>query len=321
MAVSQEESLSFRAGRMSKSKPRKHQANTHKAKLAKNDEFYTQLPDIEQELQHYRKHFRGAVVYCNCDNPQHSNFWNYFVQNFESLGLTKLVATHYAPGVTSYKLEYFGLGVEAVKTQLAGDGDFRSPECVELLKQADIVVTNPPFSLFREYISLLLAHEKRFLVIGNFLAATYKGLTPGILTRKFWLGTRKKPLDFLTPAGRMQNVNATWFTNLEHGQSNPPLHLTKRYSGNEQLYPEYLDYYAIEVGKSNHIPSDYTGVMGVPISFLHKINYQQFEILNADDFLKPGVPGRNAPHMRLGTLPCGRATFQRLLIRRLPQIS
>lgn len=220
------------------SKPRKHQANTQKAKLAKNDEFYTQLPDIEQELQHYRKHFRGAVVYCNCDNPEQSNFWKYFVQNFEALGLVKLVATHYAPGATSYKLEYFGPGVEAVKTQLAGDGDFRSPECVELLKQADIVVTNPPFSLFREYISLSLAHEKRFLVIGNFLAATYKGLFPYVLSRKVWLGTRKKTMDFLTPSGYIKNINATWFTNLAHDQHNPPLHLTKTYSGNEQLYPE-----------------------------------------------------------------------------------
>ncbi len=300
------------------SKPRKHQANTHKAKLAKTDEFYTQLPDIEQELQHYRKHFRGAVVYCNCDNPEQSNFWKYFVQNFEALGLTKLVATHYAPGATSYELEYFGPGVEAVKTQLAGDGDFRSPECVELLKQADIVVTNPPFSLFREYISLLLAHEKRFLVIGNFLAATYKGLFPYVLSREVWLGTRKNNMAFLTPAGRIQNVNATWFTNLEHSQPNPPLHLTKTYSGNEPLYPEYLDYDAIEVGKFNDIPSDYTGVMGVPISFLHKINYQQFEILNANDFRKPGTPIKKDTQLRAGALPCGRSTFQRLLIRRLP---
>lgn len=302
------------------SKPRKHQASTQKAKLAKNDEFYTQLPDIEQELQHYRKHFRGAVVYCNCDNPEQSNFWKYFVQNFEALGLAKLVATHYAPGATSYKLEYFGPGVEAVKTQLAGDGDFRSPACVELLKQADIVVTNPPFSLFREYISLLLAHEKRFLVIGNFLAATYKGLLPYVLSREVWLGTRKNNMAFLTSAGRIQNVNATWFTNLEHNQPNPPLHLTKTYSGNEHLYPEYVYYDAIEVGKSNDIPLDYTGVMGVPITFLHKINYQQFELLNVNDFRKPGTPIKKETLLRGGLLPCGRNTFQRLFIRRLPVI-
>lgn len=174
-------------------------SNLGAAKRNKNDEFYTQLTDIEKELRHYKDHFKGKVVFCNCDDPEWSNFWKYFTLNFEHLGLASLVATHYAAGETSYKLEYTGVG-EPVKSTLLGDGDFRSEECVALLQAADIVVTNPPFSLFREYIAKLVENKKRFLIIGSQNALTYKEVFPLIKANLVWPGTTK-PKEFQQPDG------------------------------------------------------------------------------------------------------------------------
>lgn len=248
------------------------------AKRAKNDEFYTQLTDIEKELRHYKAEFKGKVVFCNCDDPEWSNFWKYFTLNFEHLGLTKVVATHYAPEGDSYQLEYLGRGQE-VKTPLECDGDFRSPECVELLKQADIVVTNPPFSLFREYVAQLVEYQKKFLIIGSQNAITYKETFKLIRNNQLWIGITK-PKEFKQLDGSIKVFgNIGWFTNLSHSKRNEELILFKKYVGNEHLYPKYDNYNAIEVSKVVDIPLDYEGAMGVPITFLDKYNPEQFEIL------------------------------------------
>ena len=210
-------------------------ANTslHAAKRAKNDEFYTQLTDIEKELRHYKHHFRGKVVLCNCDDPEWSNFWKYFTLNFEHLGLAKVMATHYAQGEPSYMLEYFGVSRPSVKTPLVGDGDFRSDECVELLKQSDIVVTNPPFSLFREYVAQLVEFDKQLLIIGNNNALTYKEVFSLIKENTLWMGVSPRSMKFKTPDGRLKDVNACWYTNLSHSRRNEELILFKTYAGNE----------------------------------------------------------------------------------------
>ncbi len=253
----------------------------HAARRNKNDEFYTQLTDIEKEMRYYKDHFRGKSVLCNCDDPEWSNFWKYFTLNFEHLGLAKLVATHYSQDEPSYKLEYFGVGRPSVKTPLEGDGDFRSPECVELLKQADIVVTNPPFSLFREYLAQLVEHGKQFLIIGNNNALTYKEIFKHIKENRLWLGVSPRSMKFKQPDGSLKDVNACWFTNLIHHKRNEELILFRTYAGNEQLYPKYDNYDAIEVNKVADIPVDYEGAMGVPITFLDKYNPEQFEIVGS----------------------------------------
>ena len=283
----------------------------HAANRAKQDEFYTQLPDIEKELKHYRKHFRGKTVYCNCDDPTISNFFRYFKLKFEELGLERLITTCYknrqiemfskhdmeaAAGV-----EYVGNGTEPTVFQLKEDGDFRSHECVELLKQADIVVTNPPFSLFREYIAQLIKYGKKFVVIGSMNAITYKEVFPLIKSGRLWLGHGPAGKDMLFDvpedyarelvknkkegsAYRVVNGeimgrlgNAAWFTNLDHKKRHEDLILYKKYSPDE--YPKYDNYDAINVEKIDHIPMDYAGEMGVPITFLDKHNLDQFQII------------------------------------------
>lgn len=269
----------------------------HAAKAAKNDEFYTQLTDIEKELRHYKRHFKGKTVFCNCDDPEWSNFWKYFTLNFEHLGLAKVVATHFAEGEPSYKLEFTGNGKPLVRTPLAGDGDFRSEECVEILKAADIVVTNPPFSLFREYVAQLIQHRKHFLVLGNNNAVTYKEVFKLIKENQVWLGYGvNKTLEFrLSPQyakwsrvdeqghkyGKVPAIS--WFTNLPHDKRSEELVLFRTYADNEHLYPTYDNYDAIEVSKVADIPLDYEGAMGVPITFLDKYNPTQFEILGITD--------------------------------------
>ena len=248
--------------------------NLHNAKHAKNDEFYTQLTDIEKELSHYRKHFKNKTVLCNCDNDD-SNFIKYFKLHFNELGLKKLINSYI---------------------------DFRSDECIELLKQADIVVTNPPFSLFREYVAQLMEYEKKFLIIGNPNAVTYKEIFPLVKDGKLWVGNKSMgtdmlfdlPIDFAKELAATKKEGsgykiidgvikgrafAIWFTNLPHKKRNEELVLTKRYRGNEGNYPKYDNYNAIEVSKVINIPKDYKGVMGVPISFLDKYNPNQFEIV------------------------------------------
>ena len=283
-------------------------ANTslHAAKDAKNDEFYTRLEDINEEMNHYEDKFRGKVVFCNCDDPKWSNFWKYFHLNFEYLGLKKLITTHYEPEeVQSYKIEYTGGNDEdfedGVITPLTQNGDFRSPECLALLDEADIVVTNPPFSLFREYIQALVEHNKEFIVIGPKNAITYKEIFPLIKDNRLWLGYGFKAGNayFIVPKGAdvsqyakgvydaatntVKFRNCTWFTNLDHVKRHERIETSYYYAKKDKLYPElypkYDNYDAISVDKLAEIPCDYDGIMGVPITFLEKYNPDQFEII------------------------------------------
>ena len=287
--------------------------NLNKAKEAKKDEFYTQLEDINNEMRHYREHFRGKTVLCNCDDPRVSNFFTYFAYNFEYLGLKKLITTCYKnqdmdlfstnKSEQAVYLIYEGdkngnriPDVEEIGVQpLKGDGDFRSAECVELLKEADIVVTNPPFSLFREFVAQLMAYDKKFLIIGNVNALSYKEIFPLIQSNRMWFGAsihsgdRKfwVPDDYeLNAAGcgidetgrkyiRVKGVR--WFTNLDYKDRHEDLILYKLYAPEE--YPRYVNYDAIEVSRTEYIPCDYDGVMGVPITFIDKYNPDQFEII------------------------------------------
>ena len=302
--------------------------NLNAAKTAKKDEFYTQMTDIERELQHYWKHFRGKVVLCNCDDPYESNFFKYFALRFNQLGLKKLICTCYdGSPVMGSELSLFALDAEGEEKKVAykveitevsdvngdgavdladveylikndknvlsilrGNGDFRSQECIELLKEADIVVTNPPFSLFREYIGQLMKYEKKFLIVGNQGAIIYKEIFPAVIENRIWLGYGFKggAAHFLSPyedvatasdhkEGMIRVSGVHWFTNLEIPKRNEPIDLVCKYSPEE--YPTYDNYDAIEVSKTNDIPCDYIGVMGVPITFLDKYNPEQFEIL------------------------------------------
>lgn len=320
-------------------------SNLQAANKAKKDEFYTQLSDIANELKHYKQHFAGKIVFCNCDDPYESNFFKYFALNFNVLGLKKLIATCYdgspvadtqmclfepdepygkqektrvphkivitevtdvnGDGATDLAdVEWLIKNDKNVLTTLQGNGDFRSAECVELLKEADIVVTNPPFSLFREYVAQLIEYEKQFLIIGNQNAITYKECFKLIKDGEMWMGTRCGHTLFSVPEtyeipdfydlndknklrsngyimkdGRLwRNLgNICWFTNLDHKKRHEELDLYKTYSADEYL--KYDNYDAIEVSKVEYIPCDYNGVMGVPISFLDKYNPEQFEIL------------------------------------------
>lgn len=260
------------------------------AKNAKNDEFYTQISDIEEELRHYTKHFKGKVVYCNCDDPTKSNFWRYFYRYFGYLGLKKLISTHYEmDGEPSYALIYEGghdnaenFDEDVTKVPLKGNGDFRSDECIAYLKQADIVVTNPPFSLFREYIAQLEEYANQFIVIGNPNAMTYKEIFPLIKDNKVLVGF-SKPKEFDTSNGQTKKISTRWFTNVDIKKRHHKLETVYRWRKRKEkypdLYPKYDNYDAIEVSKVLQIPLDYTGVMGVPITFLDKFNPDQFEII------------------------------------------
>lgn len=265
---------------------KKRNSNLHKARKNKNDEFYTQLPDIENELKHYRKHFKGKTVFCNCDDPIDSGFYTYFVLNFAFLGLKKLICTHFDSKKPSYKLEITGnvsyskvKEPKVVKTPLKQNGDFRSPECIELLKKADIVVTNPPFSLFREYVDQLIKYDKKFLIIGNQNAYTYKDIFKLIKDNNIWIGYTH-PKSFKRPNGSVKKFgNICWFTNLKIGKQNEELILYKTYKDNEEYYPKYDNYDIINVNRIKDIPADYNGVMGVPITFMGVYSKSQFEIL------------------------------------------
>ncbi len=309
-------------------------ASLRKANKAKNDEFYTQLVDIENELRHYKEHFRGKTVLCNCDDPFESNFFKYFAMNFNHLGLKKLIATCYVGSpIVSEQLSLFdiepiriilkdgrqphkieisevpdvnGDGAIArliwehllkngknVLTLLEGDGDFRSAECIELLKEADIVVTNPPFSLFREYVALLIKYNKKFIIIGNQNAITYREIFPLLKNNHMWLGYGfKGNVGFFINThyedyakagqhkdGMIRVSGVMWFTNLDIKKRHESIDLYKRYYENESEYPPYENYGAINVDKVVDIPEDYFGVMGVPITFMDKYNPDQFEII------------------------------------------
>lgn len=266
----------------------------NKARVDKNDEFYTQYSDIENELNNYTKHFEDKIVYCNCDNPEWSNFYKYFLDNFYNLKLKKLIVSHYLEDQTSYKLEIYDPQC-IVKTTLNGNGDFRSYECIELLKEADIVVTNPPFSLFRDLIKTLNEHNKKFLIIGHQNNVTYKEVFNLIKINKMWFGfgfkggaghfINKHYENYATAtdkkAGMIRVSGVHWFTNLEHSKQNEELILSNSY--NELNYPKYDDYDCINVSKTSEIPNDYYEYMGVPISYLNKHCPNQFEICGLDD--------------------------------------
>lgn len=251
-----------------------------KAKRDKNDEFYTCLEDIEAELIHYEDKFRGKTVFCNCDDPTRSNFWVYFHMNFERLGLRKLISTHYENGeIQTYKLVYEGGNdgdfTVGQKTILSQNGDFRSPECIELLKESDIVCTNPPFSLFREYVAQLMEYKKQFLILGNMNAITYKEFFPLLKDNKVWLGCSSGSKEYMTTEAYAKNNpskvyqrggkwytklgNTCWFTNLDHAKRHQmlPLDLGYTYYGHEDMYPRYDNYDAINVDKVSQIPCDY----------------------------------------------------------------
>ena len=256
-------------------------SNLHKAKDAKNDEFYTQLTDVAKELMHYKAHFKDKIVLCNCDDPTWSAFWKYFHLNFAELGLKKLISTHYDRKEATYKMEYTGgddNDIEVgVKTPLEGNGDFRNKECLDLLDECDIVVTNPPFSLFREYVAALMEHEKKFLIIGNKNAITYKEFFPLLKDDEVWIGCTNVK-EFLQPDGSIKKFgNIGWFTNLDVAKRHEKLILWKNYTPEE--YPKYDNYDAINVDKVSEIPCDYDGAMGVPITFLDSFSPDQFEIL------------------------------------------
>ena len=295
-------------------------SNLNKAKIVKNDEFYTQLIDIENELMHYKQHFKDKIVLCNCDNPTWSAFWKYFHLNFAELGLKKLISTHYDKNEPTYKMEYTGgddNDIEVgVKTPLEGNGDFRSQECLDLLDESDIVVTNPPFSLFREYVAILMEHDKKFLIIGNKNAITYKEFFPLLKNNEVWLGyTNVKK--FLQPDGSIKKFgNIGWFTNLDHAKRYQmlPLDLGFVYEGHKDMYPKYDNYDAINVDKIAEIPSDYTGIMGVPISFLDKYNPEQFEIVGCT--YNYGIPKDWSEDTNMQPIVNGKPVYKRILIRK-----
>lgn len=300
--------------------------NMHAAKKAKNDEFYTQLTDIEKELKHYKRHFKGKVIFCNCDDPQESNFWKYFAANFEFLGLKKLISTHYEMDASkpSYKLEIVrdinGDGkvnnLDTIKTPLTFFGDFRSPECVEIMEEADIVVTNPPFSLFREFISLLVEHKKKFIVVGSMNAITYKETFKFMKANKMWLGNTK-PKEFIKPDGTVQKFgNIMWFTNLNIKKRHEDIILFKKYKGNKADYPKYDNYNAINVDKVADIPVDYKGVMGVPITFMDKYNPKQFQIVGLIAGNIRGLSGMVSSTGKDGPYINGKLKYGRIVIKR-----
>ena len=341
--------------------------NLNAAKEAKKDEFYTQLADIENELKHYRQHFRGKTILCNCDDPYESNFFKYFANNFNAFGLKKLIATCYngspvqgselmldfgdfqdEPKKIAYKVEITEVtdangdgridladvrhliqNDKNVLSTLRENGDFRSKECIELLKEADIVVTNPPFSLFREYVAQLMAYEKKFLIIGNQNAVSYKEVFPLLQNDKIWLGICAGAQKFAVPNNyEKDNIyigddgkkyakfgNICWFTNLDHKKRHEELILFHKYSPEE--YPKYDNYDAIDVGKTAEIPVDYDGVMGVPITFLDKYNPEQFTIIgitannpSLQKIWKEGCAKYDRPYLK------GKRMYPRLLIRK-----
>jgi hypothetical protein len=343
---------------------------------AKNDEFYTQISDIEKECSNYMEHFRGKTIFCNCDDPYESNFFKYFALNFSFLGIKKLIATCYAGSSIAnkelslfddenaenkttrmpHKIEIYeipdinqdgAIDLTDVKlllssdknhlTRLKGNGDFRSQECIEILKEADVVVTNPPFSLFREYITQLVEYKKSFLIIGNTNALTYKDVFKLIKENKLSTGitnfnvgmyfivpdTWKKFHKIENGKKLVRNSNSCWFTNLDHKKRHEKLILYKNYTATE--YPKYDNYDAIEVSAYKDIPKDYDGLMGVPITFVDKYNPDQFEIIGllADkreksEALIQGIPTYlDEQHKKyVGAILNGKATYARIVIKR-----
>ena len=307
--------------------------NLTKAKKEKNDEFYTRYEDIEAEVSKYKEYFKNKVVYLNCDNKEKSMFWKFFELNFDDFQLKKLIATYYSKTETvyAYKLELSeDFNKDIVKTPLIGNGDFRSQECIDILKESDIVCTNPPFSLFREYVAQLMEYNKQFLIIGNQNAFTYKEIFPLIKNNKIWVGYTK-PKNFYVPEDFENKAiayneegrkiakfgNICWFTNLPTKKRTEPMVLTATYAespNHREDYPKYNNYDAIEVSKCKNIPYDYDGVMGVPITFL--VNYcpEQFELLGCSYSF--GDCGIHYEGMSWNCIVDGKMKYKRLFIRR-----
>lgn len=322
--------------------------NLHNAKSDKNDEFYTRYEDIEKELENYKKHFEGKIVYCNCDNPEWSNFWKFFYDNFDEYKLKKLICTHYSVDGNAYALTYDG--VKETKEYLSkangesgfGDtmfdffsdnettpnGEFASAECIEYLKEADIVVTNPPFSLFREFVALMIEYGKDFLIVGNMNALTYKELFPYIKQNKMWTGEHNGEMAFRVPPDSEPREtrfwidadgqkwrslgNAMWLTTLDYEGRHKCIELTEHYDADK--YPTYSNYNAINVDKVCEIPCDHFGEMGVPVTFLFKYSPEQFEIIGHDHDLT----GNLSDGIKDGQFNVnGVGKFKRILIRRI----
>lgn len=294
--------------------------NLTQAKKIDNDEHYTLISDVEKELKHYKKYFEGKVVYCNCDDPEESNFWKFFELNFEEYKLKKLISTHYDAEKPTYKLELSadidGDGKitkgDIVKTPLKQNGDFRSEESINLLKESDIICTNPPFSLFREYINQLMKYKKNFLVIAPETCVSYKEVFPLIRDKKIWLGYNHVK-EFRQPDGSLKKFgNIVWFTNIPIDKQNEELILVKKYDPTK--YSKYDNYDAIHIDKCVNIPADYKGVMGVPISFLENYCPKQFEILDINPhFYSVVAQGLKKPKQLSVN---GKDTFARILIKR-----
>ncbi len=251
----------------------------------KNDEFYTQLKDIEKELENYKKFLKNKTIYCNCDNPKFSNFFKYFFDNFESLQLKELIVS-YKEKEQGFYLIYNKSNKELKLKKLKENGDFRSEECINLLKKADIVITNPPFSLFKDFVDLLLKEKKYFLIIGNSNALSFKKILENIMANKIRLGINCVRW-FLLPDGNLcEGARSFWYTNLDLKRNYQRLDVSKSYSTAE--YFEYDNYKAIEVSRTKDIPYNFEGIMGVPITFLSKYNPEQFKIIGADYQVKDG---------------------------------
>lgn len=299
--------------------------NLHNAKRVKNDEFYTRFEDIEAEVMKYRKQFRDKVVYLPCDDPaeKKSEFWSFFVANFESFGLKKLIATHYEENGQAYKIwidrdnDLNHDDGDAIQEDLTGNGDFRSPECIEILKECDIVCTNPPFSLFREFVNVIMTHGKQCLIIGNQNAFTYAEIFELIKNNRLWTGYNMVK-EFNQPDGSIKKFgNVCWFTNMKTSKRDEEQVLTKTY--NPIDYPTYENYNAIEVGKVVNIPKDYDGVMGVPITFIDKYNPNQFIIIghtHSSDNSPEVEEIRTDSNHRHGGFINGKEKYMRILIRR-----
>lgn len=284
-----------------------------KAKKNKNDEFYTQLEDIENELRFYINHFDDKVIFLNCDDPRESNFWTYFALNFEYLNIKKVIGTHYKKDQSTYKLELLRENGQLVvkQTPLKGDGDFRSDECVELLKECDIVVTNPPFSLFMEYIDQLMEYNKKFLIIGNKNAYACQNVFRYLKNDKVWVG-HTKPKTFIHNNVVTKNLQGLtrWFTNLEITKKHEDLPLVLDYT--PEKYPKYDNYDAINVDLVRHVPKDYYDLMGVPITFIDKYNPSQFEIVK----MFKGTTRGGDYFVGMDPMLKGKVLYSRILIKR-----
>ena len=309
----------------------------NQAGKAKEDEFYTKISDIEKELKHYKEHFKGKTIFMNCDDPETSNFWQYFMLNFSVLELRKIIATHYETDKPSYKLEYSLLPdkngqitFDVIRTPLKQNGDFRSPECIEILKEADIVVTNPPFSLFREYIAQLIEYDKKVLIIGCQNNITNRDVFPMLKDNKVWLGYYSGDMEFTVPdyyeprATRYREENGIkyrsmgnicWYTNLDIPKRHEDITIFKNYNSDE--YKNYDNYDAINVDKVADIPIDYYGYMGVPITFMSKHNPNQFEIIGLIAGNIKGLAGIPTKTGKDGPYIDGKLKYGRILIRRV----